>query len=324
MEYKNFRLDLSLFDIVKSIAIIAIVIFLYTHFNSFADIFRRSDTKQEPTIIKVDDTAMKIELALSKKRLRKLEDMLLEQGSMIMKHAKDNKEHIDELAKITAGLKQQVETKGSTDKEYKGKEETDPNKYFFKKVYMKGANGEEFPAAWVMFYPNRDKDEQWKSGTYPLEFEMNIVESQKGDTENRYAELFVQNNQMKETRGKRFPVEVKDIQWEKAPLGDKSFSFNMRISAYANALVDSSAEGAVAPGLGISFFSYGRTDRDMDWKFLGVGTAFDGQEGYLFVEPFAWNLGEALPLIDNLFIGPVGGMNTKGEWSVGAGISIPF
>jgi hypothetical protein len=317
--------EFKLFDVVKSIAVIAIVIFLYTQFNSFADIWRKPATKQEPTFIKIEDTAMKTELLLNKERLRKLEAMLLEQGSIIVKYAKDNKEHIDELAKITAGLKQQVETKGSSDKKYKGKDEKDKNKYFFKKIYMKDIKGEEFPAAWIMFYPNRDEDEQWKSGTYPLEFEMNVVESQSKDgTENRYAELFVLNNQMKETKGKRFPVEVKDIKWEKAPLGDKSFSFNMRISAYANALVDSGGEGSFAPGLGISFFSYGRTNRDMDWKFLGVGAAYDGSEGYLFVEPFAWNLGEALPLIDNLFIGPIGGMNMKGEWSVGAGISIPF
>ncbi len=315
---------MSLFDIVKSIAVIAIVIFLYTHFNSFADIFRNPDIKQEPTIIKVEDTAMKVELVLSKERLRKLEKQLSEQNSLIVKYAKDNKEHIDELAKITAGLKQQVETKGDSDKKYDGKEEKDLNKYFFKKVYMQGAKGKEFPAAWVMFYPNRDEDEQWKSGIYPLEFEMNIVESQKGGIENRYAELFVQNNQMKETRGQRFPIEVKDIQWEKAPLVDKSFSFNMRIAAHANAFVDSGLEGSFVPGLGVSFFSYGRTNRDMDWKFLSVGAAYDGNEGYLFVEPFAWNLGEALPLVDNLFIGPVGGMNTKGEWGVGAGISIPF
>lgn len=324
MEYKNIKLHLSLLDIVKSVAIIAVVIFLYTHINSFAGIFNKPPVRQEPTIIKVEDTAMKIELALSKDRLRKLEAMLLKQESLIVKYAKDNKEHIDELAKITAGLKQQVETKSGSDKIYKGKGEEDPNKHFFKKIYMKDVKGEEFPAAWVMFYPNRDKDEQWKSGTYPLEFEMNIVESQSKDGENRYAELFVLNNQMKETRGQRFPIEVKDIQWEKAPLREKSFAFNMRISAYANAIVDSEGESAFAPGLGVTFFSYGRTDRDMDWKFFGVGAAYDGDDAYLFVEPFSWNLGEALPLIDNLFIGPVGGINIEGEWSIGAGISIPF
>ncbi len=317
-------LQTNLFDITKSIIIVAVILFLYTQFTSFADIFKPG-VKQEPTIIKIEDTAMKAELVLSKQRMKRLEAMLLGQESLIVKYAKENKEHIGELAKITAGLKQQVETKGNSDKKYVGKEEKDVNAYFFKKIYMKDTKGDKFPAAWVMFYPNRDKDKQWKSGTYPLEFEMNIVESQSKDgTENRYAELFVLNNQMKETKGQRFPIEVKDIQWEKAPLREKSFAFNARISAYANALIDNKGEGSFAPGLGVTFFSYGRTDRDMDWKFLGVGAAYDGDNAYLFVEPFSWNLGEALPLVDNLFIGTIGGMNTNGEWSIGAGISIPF
>lgn len=325
MEYKNLKLNIGLFDVVKSIALILIIFFVWTRFDIIGTWFNKPEQKTEPTIITIEDTAMKAEIVLSKARLEELEKLLKEQDSLILKYAKENKEKIDELAKITAGVAQTVKNKTESDKIYEGKEDKDPNKYYFKKIYMKDAKGKEFPISWVMFYPNRDKDEQWKSGTYPLDFEMNVIEAQKKDgTETRYAELFAKNDQMKETKGELFPIEVKNIQWEKAPLREKSFSFNMRISAYANGMVNSEGEGVFAPGLGVSFFSYGRTDRDMDWKFLGIGGAYDGQEAYAFFEPFAWNAGNVLPVIENFFIGPIGGMNTEGNWSLGVGLSIPF
>jgi len=316
---------LSLFDIVKSAALIAGIIFVYTHVNTFIDALKGTDTSTEPQIIKIDDTAIKIELAASKARLEKLEALLLEQESTIVKYARQNNEKIDELAQISAKLEQTVKKYGKSDKIYDGKEDGDPNKYFFKKIYMKGQDEREFPAAWVMYYPNREEGKQWKSGTYPLEFDMNIVESESKDgTLNRYAELWAFNDQMKEVRGERFPIAVNDVKWEKAPLGEKSFMFNMRIAAYANAVVGKDGEGVFAPGLGVSFFSYGRTKRDMDWKFLSVGGAYNGQEGFLFIEPASWNIGNVLPLVENVFVGPIGGMNTEGEWSLGVGFSIPF
>lgn len=313
----------SLFDIVKSIAVIFILVFIWTRFDMLDNWFNRPPVKQEPTIITIEDTAMKAELVLNKARLDRLAAMLAEQESVILAYARKNKEHIDELAKVTASLKQQVKLKADSDKVYKGKKDKDT--YFFKKVYTKDAKGNPFPVAWVMFYPFRDEKEQWKSGTYPIDFELNIVETQSKDgTENRYAEMFMSNDQMKETRGQLFPVKVKDIKWEKAPLREKSWSFNMRISAYANTMVNEAGDGIFAPGLGVSFFSYGRTDRDIDWKFLGIGAVYDGKDPYLFVEPFSWNVGNVLPVVENLFIGPIGGMNTSGEWSLGVGLSIPF
>jgi len=176
-----------------------------------------------------------------------------------------------------------------------------------------------------MFHPNQpDQNKLWKTGTYPLEFDVNVIETEdKNGTFNRYAELNVENNQMKETKGNKYPVKITRLDWAKRELSTKSWSFwNPRIG-----LSGIFTNDFYAPALDLSIASYGKTDVDMDWRFLtvGVGVAnMDDKSGVAFsFSPIQWNFGKAVPLIENAFVGPAVGWY-DGQSSFGITLSIPF
>jgi hypothetical protein len=120
------------------------------------------------------------------------------------------------------------------------------------------------------------------------------------------------------SKGKKYYFDS-DVQWVKREIKDKKFSFNMRLGFTGGVSNDS-----VFPALDLSFFSYGRTKRDLDWRFLSIGLGYDNDEflGYLF--PFQYNIGNFIPLVENLYIGPLIGVSTDSEVIYGGGLSILF
>jgi len=188
---------------------------------------------------------------------------------------------------------------------------------------MKDADGNSFPVAWVMFYPNRPKGEQWKTGTYPLEFHERIVlaETDKADKDYRLdviGETWIENNQMKETRGQKFPIELESFEWVRRELKDKKWGFNPRISLGFN------AGTTMFPSLNMSFFSYGKTKGDMDWKFLTTGIGGNSEDWQVHLSPASYNIGKPIPLIDNVFLGPYISYDGSGDTGFGVIGDVPF
>lgn len=112
-----------------------------------------------------------------------------------------------------------------------------------------------------MYYPNRSVDQQWKFGTYPLDYKLTVVQTlQKSGTINNYAEAVVENNQMKETKGKQFPIKITSAQFvQKEPYG-KSF---MWVPAFDMGMIGTS-NGDFGAMANVSFFGYGKTVKDLD------------------------------------------------------------
>lgn len=54
---------------------------------------------------------------------------------------------------------------------------------------------------------------------------------------------------------------------------------------------------------GISLMGYGKTENDLDWRFIRFGFTIAQKPGIDFV-PVLWNLGGPIPLVSNLWIGP--------------------
>jgi hypothetical protein len=247
---------------------------------------------------------------------------------------KEKDAKIDELGLTIAKLERTVnKSPSSIDKDplKTGDAEEDARrdklKYSFTKIYSKDAKGQEFPVAWAMYFPNEDDtNKKWRVGTYPLEFHQTIVESENPDgTFNRAVEFHIENNKNKETKGIEFPVKLTDVKWEKMELKDKSISWwNPRLGLGAV-----STNGLFGPKIDLSISSYGRTKVDMDWRFLTFGLGVykdvdDVSKMFGTFEPFSWNLGKALPLIENVFIGPVITYDSEFDRNYGLSISVPF
>ena len=315
--------DINFWDITKSLIVVIVVLFVGWHAHAFLDGMHARDAAMQERLITIAENAVKIEgkradnaavKALAKEFERENSEIL----AAFREQKKRTKEALSELGQVKAELKQTRTLRVASDKIYK-KESQDPKRwYFFKKITVKGVDGERVPYAWAMFYPYQTPDKQWKIGTYPLEVDTKVIESENRDgTFNRYAEVDVYGKGHRE-----IPARVTDIQWEKVPLKDKRFDWwNPRL-AMGVAMSD-----GPAVGLNLSLMSYGRTERDMDWRFLTFGAAVSGGEDnndwMLTVEPLSWNAGNALPLVENMFTGPFYGWNPDGQ-VYGLQVSVPF
>jgi len=312
----------DIFGIVKSITLVICVLFLFTKFNALVDMFKPTQPSP-PQIVKVDDNAWKIAFEASKQQVADLKKILEEQNSKILQLSKENNEKIDEVGIIKAKLEQSVKLQQKSSHVYLKGKVTD---HHFIKIYKKASDGQEYPIAWAMFHPNQpDPNKLWKVGTYPVEIEANIIETEdKKGKFNRYVELNAKNNQMKETKGNLYPIKLTEVKWAKNKISHKSFSFlNPRLG-----LSGVFTNDFFAPTLDLSIASYGRTNVDMDWRFLtfGAGISNTDEEDDDFVfsfSPAQWNFGKAVPLINNAFIGPSIGW-AGADTSFGVSFSIPF
>jgi hypothetical protein len=319
----------NVWDITKSLAIGAVVVFIWVHGNALISSFNQP-APQPPQIIRIDENAVKLAaITASKQTADELRAQFKEEKSQILaefeRQRKETQERLDELGRVNLKLTQQVDLLNrSSDHTYTNVEKPKTT-HDFKKIYRKDPEGLRYPVAWSMYYPFQDEDKRWKTGLYPLEYTINVIETENKDgTFNRYAEAYVENNQMKETRGQRFKLPITDIQWAKYPQKEKHwFWWNPRL-----ALGGAFTNEDISAQLNLSISSYGKTTGDMDWRFFtfGVGGTKDGDDwkGVFSVEPFSWNMGKPIPLIDNLFVGPIFTLDTESEQGYGLQISVPF
>lgn len=322
-------MEFKIFDIAKTIALLTAVAFIWFHGQKLVDSLS-APTPQPPQVVQIDENAIKLAaIQASNQMADKLRAEFEKERSSILEAFKEQRkktqETLDELGKVKGELKQTRDLINTASDHSYTSEKNPENTQDFKKIYAKDADGDEFPIAWSIYYPFRDPEKQWKTGTYPLEFSVDVLETQNPDgTFNRYAELHVENNQMKETRGKRFKLRVTDINWQKYEQKEKSFFWwNPRL-----ALAGSFTNEDIAPILNLSLSSYGKTKGDMDWRFFtfGAGGIEDGTnwKAIFSLEPFSWNFGKAVPLIDNIFVGPVFTIDTESEYGYGVQVSVPF
>ena len=111
-----------------------------------------------------------------------------------------------------------------------------------------------------------------------------------------------------------------------------SFSWwNPRLMLSMNGAVDLSVaplKGEATPSLGLQVMSYGSTKQSPSISVLGVGVGYEivAQRPAVVLNPISFNIGKVLPsgLIDNTYIGPSVQVDTKGNVSVGAGLSVGF
>jgi len=322
----------TIFDVTKSVVLIAVIGIGWYYGHAFFKKHIDEVTVAPPTKTEIEYAMKLAAITASNATAEQLKKEFASEKSKILeayeRDRKNTKETLSELGKIKAELKQARDLLDrKSDVVYKPKDEEKlKTAYEFKKIYAKDAEGTEFPVAWSMFYPNQTDDKLWKTGTYPLEYNVRVIETENPDgTFNKYAEVFAMNNQMKETKGMELKLKVTDIQWARIEQKEKHFySWNPRIAL--GGIVNSDGVTTV---LNVSTMSYGRTKRDMDWRFLtfGLGTVkdkYDDWHGVASFEPVSFNIGSKLPLIDNLFVGLVGTVATDSTTNVGVQISIPF
>lgn len=322
-------MEFKVYDTIKGLALIAVVL-LFWHYGSGYLEHLNKPVPPAPVIERIDENAIKLAaITASDKVADKMKaDFEAEKSQIIEAYKaarKETGEVLDELGKVKIQLQQQRDIINQLSDHTYVNAKNPKLTQEFKKIYRTDPDGNRYPVAWVIYYPFQTEDKRWKTGLYPLENTVNVVETQNDNgTFNRYAEAYVENNQMKETRGKRFKLPIKDIQWAKYEKNEKSmFWWNPRL-ALGGALTTED----ISAQLNLSLSSYGKTTGDMDWRFFtfGAGGTKDGDDwkGVFSIEPFSWNMGKPIPLIDNLFVGPIFTIDTKSKQGYGLQLSVPF
>jgi hypothetical protein len=245
---------------------------------------------------------------------------------------KQNQETIKNVGTINTKMNENLslELRKLSDHTYKVGTD-DPNEQYFKKIYAKEKDAEgnvvEIPIAWAIYYPNKPLDKQWKTGVYPIEYKTKIIQTEQQDGQwNTYVEAWAENNKDKASLGKELPLKIEVADFTQVKKETTEFYWwsphlNLNLDITFGSDFDANAGG----GLSISTSGYGRTKNDLIWRFIDFGISTNGDEFWGKFSPFAYNIGEHIPLISNTFLGPfVGYEFNDGAFIGGLSVSVPF
>jgi len=327
------KVYITLWDIVKSAAVIGLILFLFFKGDIYLDKLQAAvDGRKsggieltEPVLNRVAENAVILANKENDRRFKQLEKQLEKSNSLALKIAKEyarkTDSHIKSIGQVVSEMKSSFNTQ-KPDK-YIDKEKMSRS-YDDVEITRTMADGEQMPTGWVKYHPAFEGEDPYTVFNYPIEYYTTIVKTEKEDGTFSYSvDAYAENNYVKKVRGKKFPIHIKDVKFEEKRIKDKKFRFNPRI-ALSGAINDKN----MFPMLNVSLWSYGRTTRDMDWRFGILGVGVYGNDGTTYgafaASPFEYNLGNHVPYIDNFFVGPTVNFNTGGDVGYGIQFSIPF
>ncbi len=168
----------------------------------------------------------------------------------------------------------------------------------------------------------------WTYEVSPRDYKITTVISQ--DEDGRH---FTHNQFTIGVEGKDYLIPIKNASIvEKYPEAEFRFSPRLYLGIGAGVGIDLAtqeaddpiAEFEAVPSLEFSFFSYGKTKVNPDFTVLnvGLGVHLNDPKPALLVSPFNYNIGQDLPLVDNLFVGPSVSIDTNGELGIIGGIKV--
>lgn len=187
------------------------------------------------------------------------------------------------------------------------------------------AGGTEVPVGSVGFEAWKEKP--WTINVHPRDYHVTTVLGQ--DKKGRH---YAYNKFEIGVDGEKYPVPIRDSKIVEQ-LPEASFSWwNPRVGIGVhggvgfNTANDDILTATAAPALSFSPFSYGQTETKPDWIFARVGAGFDlvHRTASFSVAPAMWNIGSAVDVIQNTYIGPVVSVDHEGRIGVGAGITTDF
>ncbi len=174
------------------------------------------------------------------------------------------------------------------------------------------------PFSYEDFHLRLSGDAVTKELTYTLmqTFELQLVETTKS---NYYAELYELNPTGKRV-GKleltKFEVTVSPPEKTKAKLN----LWNPRLDIGINLVLNNNLTPDITGVLGFTPSSYGVSEHDTTWRFLKLGIDVNKEWIGLSLAPAVYNVARNLPVLDNLWVGPLIGYKLTGPY-YGLGIS---
>jgi hypothetical protein len=164
------------------------------------------------------------------------------------------------------------------------------------------------------------QEKPWTLQIFPRGYHVSNVLSQNED-----GQYIVHNKFEIEVEGKKYPVKISESTTTQE-VNDSEFWFNPKLylGIGAGVTVTPELRAEVVPSLNVSMFSYGPNKKESTFSMLGVGISAHTQNlaPAISISPVNYNVGEVLPLIDNLFIGPTVAIDTNANVSISGSVQV--
>ena len=319
---------MSIWNITKSLFLIFMAVVIWVKADAWIDKFFNNSKNglTVPQVVEISENVMQIHNTTNQHRFDDLEERLRVSDSIALQAAQEYAEATN--SQITALGQTVVELKTSFEESKPQEVYTDeekPTRTFEHFELTRKVGDKDLPVGWVKYHPDWEGEDPLVQYFYPLEYYNTIVKTEDDEGNFSYtSEVYVENNFVSKSRGIKYPLELKSIEFEEKPINEKKFRFNPRVGLGGGITTE-----AFFPNLNVSMFSYGRTKVDMDWRFisLGLGVADDDDHGSKLVgvfTPAEYNIGKPLPIVDNVFVGPAISFDTDSEIGLGLTFSVPF
>lgn len=162
------------------------------------------------------------------------------------------------------------------------------------------------------------QEKPWSLKIEPREYKVSTVVSSDEDGR-QFAHSRLEITAANETHS----VTVTDAKMLQVyPEGKFSFNPKLFLGVDGGVLVEPPLRGEVVPSAQLFLFSHGKTKVNPTWSFLGVGPGYAVKAGNVagIVTPVQYNLGDNLPLINNLHVGPGVFVDTAANLGVTVGV----
>lgn len=179
------------------------------------------------------------------------------------------------------------------------------------------SDNKKVPYGKVKFSAWREKP--WDLNVYPREYRAITVLSQ--DEDGRH---YVHNKLTVTSDGKTEAIPIDQSEFlEEYPRNKFRFDPSLYLGIDGGFYIKE-VTGELTPNLQLFWFSYGQTKTNPTWIFLGTGVGYETQQnsiGFL-LSPVSYNIGELLPLINNLYIGPSVSIDPAGRIGILGGLRV--
>lgn len=180
------------------------------------------------------------------------------------------------------------------------------------------SNGTSIPFGQAEFRAWESKP--WSLEVYPRTYSVTTVLGQDEDGRHyTYHKFAIQTN------GQTYPVKIDESKFvEELPESEFRFSPRLYLGVDVGAQVYPLPNAEVAPNIQVALFSLGRTKIQPDFTFVGLGVSYESQAQTMGVmlTPFSYNIGNHIPLVDNMYVGPSVSVNMTGGVTVAGGIRV--
>ena len=308
----------AIYQSTKSIVlVVGLCIFTWGIYQAFSEWKNHFELKNElinEQMIKLADNIVNQRAEINTKLL---EQRMKELDKRIIDLVNSRDQQITDIGKSISSLSQSFHESQSN---YHN-DEDESKDYDEVAIFNKDITSEDdspLPLGWAIYSPNIDSEEKWTVGNYKLNFEHQIVLAENDERLDVIMEAWITpEGYFPNGEVKKFPLKIDEVNWiRKEP--ESKWGFNPRLA------LGVSLGTEVYPNLGVSFFSYGKTKRDMDWKFLKFSIGGNNDNIFLQLNPVEYNIGNVIPLIENIFIGPYINLSDDSEYGFGLGLNVPF